>query len=261
MALASVYETHPQDPTVAVESKIFQDHPEAAFYLGVIASPGIIYAPKEYQAARRLRANVYIDEKHFLGPEARQRDGGESDTDDTRSVHFAVIENKGSEELPRLVGTSRLILKRSVEDGLPVERLFPEAFTSSPAPGSSAEVSRYIARHPERARQKAISLALIRAMTAWTLTETRQPVYSVVEKPMVRLFDAIELPYQQISDPKMLPEYNTENMAIQLDPEAVFHSVRAEKHLAAAAMHAFFQKAEGNGGVGYFNENFGERLA
>ncbi|HEU4967229.1 MAG TPA: GNAT family N-acyltransferase [Candidatus Saccharimonadales bacterium] len=260
MALASVYETHPQDPTVAVESGVFQDHPEAAFYLGVIASPGIIYKPREYQAARRLRANVYIDEKHFLPEEARQRDGGESDVDDARSVHFAVIENRGNSELPRVVGTSRLILKRDGSDRLPVENLFPEAFGPSPAPDSSAEVSRYIARHSERSKQKAVSLALIRAMTAWTLTETRQPVYSIVERPMVRLFDAIELPYEQISDPKMLPEYNTENMAIELDPEAVFHSVRAEKHLAAAAMQAFFQKAEGNGGLGYFNENFGERL-
>ncbi len=240
--------------SVPVDSEVFSNHPDAPFYVGVVAMTGLEFQPELYEAAGRLRANVYIDEKHFLPETARDRDGIERDADDGRSVHFVVVENRGPEEKPRVVGTSRLILKRTIEDDLPVEHYFPEAFGDEGAPVRSAEVSRFIARHPDRMTQGKVSLGLVRAMASWMSNHVHRPAYAVVEAGLARMFDNIDLPYESISQFANLPEYNnTRNEAIMLEPQRVLQEVRAEKHVASPIMAAFFGHTYEHKGVGYFD--------
>lgn len=241
---------------VPVDSEIFNAHPDAPYYIGVVAAHGFVLQPELYKAAGTLRANVYIGEKGFLPESARQPDGTERDADDDRSVHFVALENRGPGLSPRVIGTSRLILKRSEHDVLPVENFYPDVFAGDKAaPVRSAEVSRFIARHEDRQVQGKISLGLIRASAAWLEHHVHRPAYAVVEAGLTRMFDNIELPYDSESEYRRLEEYgNTRNKAIKIEPSRVLREVQAVKHVASPAMHAFFGDTHAHKGVGYFDE-------
>jgi N-acyl-L-homoserine lactone synthetase len=246
------------DLRVPVESDVFRNHPDTPFYLGVVAFHGVALQPEEYAAARELRARVYIDEKGFLTEAERDEHGLESDADDARAVHFAVVENQGEAAPPLVVGTSRLILKvGSADDGdnrLPVEKYFPEVFDGSPAPDRSVEVSRFIARHPDKRTQRLISLSLMRAMVDWTRTHLHRPGYAIVEESLASMLDAMDLPYTKLADPKLLPRYQTENMPIQLEPDEILRRSRPDLHVGSAAARSFFRDAPQS--IGYFDKTF-----
>lgn len=254
----------PESLLVPVDSEVFKYHPDAPYYIGVVAMNGFELQPELYEAAGRLRANVYIDEKRFLPATARNADGTERDYDDNRSVHLVAVENQGLHLPPRLIGTARMILKRSPEDDLPVEHYYPDCFAGdAAAPVRSAEVSRYIARHESKQVQALISLGLIRAAAAWLDQNVHRPAYAVVEAGLVRMFDKIGLPYTEVSGYRSLEEYgDTRNMAIQMDPERVLQNAKAENHISTPSMLSpdFFGKAYVHKGVGYFNHTLTRAL-
>ena len=247
--------------TVPVERDVFVDYPEATFYIGVIATPGVVHDPRIYQATSKFRANVYIDQMRFLDESARRKSGGEGDTDDNRSVHFSVVENRGEYEPPRVVGCSRLILKNDENVPLPVEHFFPEYFQEKPAPTNSSEGSRLIARHEDRAIQGLVALGLIRAMTEWSTNNSREPIYAVVENGLARTFDRMHLPNTRLTELKYLEEYNTKNMTIAISPREIPNSIRPEHHVSRVDVQDFFGDTSRNSGIGFFDKTLMEKVA
>lgn len=239
----------------SVETDVFDENNIAQFNVGVLALPNIVEDPRGWQAARRLRANVYIDEKGYLPSHSRQADGGETDCDDWRSVQFGVYENVHRPGESRMVGTSRLIVKSEDEALLPVETLFPDAFEGQPAELGSVEASRYIARHEDKFSQRATSLALMRAMASFCVRGAKQPVYATVEDSLAGLFDKIRLPFDQIGEARMLPEYNSVNLPIRIDPVEVAGNVQAQAH-TSDIMRGFFKDVSRHHGLGYFDQTF-----
>lgn len=251
----STMETTPRPPlesiVPSVETSRFTD-PQQEMWVGIVAMGGTVVAPDEYKATGRLRANVYIDEMHFLPSEARLSDGTESDVDDARSRHYAVLENTG--EGARAVGTIRAIIKRGEDDALPVERLFPEVFAEHPAPVGSLEASRFIARSDNKNKQHAISFALIRAIVAQAAQHENNPIYAVVEEPLRQRFIQGGIPFTQISEAKPIPEYNdTENMVLQFDPEEIIReATEKDADPKTYLLNTFFGTVKENEGLGYY---------
>ena len=217
MAITDIGSASPIDLlTPRLDADIFSNYPDATFYVGILAVPGLVVQPSAWQAARCLRANVYIDEKQFLPPSARQLDGGEQDEYDERSVQFGIVENRG--DSAAMVGTSRLILKRDSDETLPVEKMFPELFDTQAALPDTSETSRYIARHPNRSTQHAVGIALVRAMTLYAVDKDTPNSYAVVERSLAKIFDWIHLPYRVMTAPKPIAYYNnTQNLAIGIN--------------------------------------------
>ena len=255
----SIIESNPirlpvESLTPSIETDVFAASPEATFWIGVTAANGEVMMPTEYAGAGVLRANVYIDEKGFLADDERRPDGTEVDKDDERSTHFTVVENRlATDGIARVVGSGRLIHKRNKKDLLPVEQLFPEAFTT-PAPVGSVEVSRFIARHPDKFTQSLISLSVIRAMALHCRNNGTEPAHAVIETGLARRFDMIGMDYEKLTELKMIDEYNTKNMAVRLDPsgivEATKQDVKGEKLITSLFAPAVVEMD----GIGYFDQ-------
>ncbi|MEU7530730.1 hypothetical protein AB0A74_33715 [Saccharothrix sp. NPDC042600] len=202
------------------ETGLFDHHPDARFYVGVLALPGWRVLVPEYAAATRLRANVYIDEQGFLPSDARDGAGGEHDADDARSVHFGVVERAGP-GLARLIAVVRLILRERPGDTLPVEHHFPEAFTGAPAATRSCEVSRLISRHEDKRVQGAAFGWLMRTAAAWARRHHYRRAYALVEEWLARHCRVLGIPHERLTDAKHIPHYATANLVLALDPDAV----------------------------------------
>ncbi len=236
----------------ALSSEVFDEHENARFWIGVVATPELVSMPEEYTAARRLRANVYIEKYHFLEPSARQVDGGETDVDDARSAQLAVVENRLDDE--KLVGTARLIQKTNIDEKLPVEMFFPEAFVDADASVGSLEASRFIAQHTDRMTQHTISLSLMRAMAARGHAQGAEYIYAVIESHLARLFEGVGMPFEEIAPEKPIPEYhNTLNMAVRFDPKEIFDVVQRDIK-KKEIISTFFEDALVSLGVGHYDE-------
>jgi len=243
----------PENFNPAVETALFAANPEAHFWLGVVASERELAHPVERHAAGVLRANIYIDQWHFLPTEARQADGSESDADDERSTHYAALYKDPHKQVAHVGGNMRVIRKRHEQEPLPVERLFPEAFTESPAPVNAIEASRFIANHNDKLTQSAISLGLIRAVVLAAYEQGQQPIYAVVESKLERRFKQVGLPVTRIAEPKPLGEYNnTVNMALRFDPVEIVETTERDQEVAHM-ITAFFRTSRENGGVGLYD--------
>lgn len=241
----------------SVETDVFEGHPEAAYWVGFVAAENNVYMPAEYEAAGKLRANVYVHERKFLDSESVQPDGTEQDGDDGRSLAIAVLENGFGKNPERLVGTTRLIVKRdaSAVELLPVELMFPEAFQEEPAPPYAVEASRFIARHPDRLTQHLIALSEVRCVSL-AANELQIPyIYAVVEKQLGRFFSQIGMEYNQLCGYRETPEYaNTLNTAIRFKPETM---LQATGKLRDGRLVAdFFNEEKEAVGVGYFDGSF-----
>jgi N-acyl-L-homoserine lactone synthetase len=239
------------DPIPRFESEVFVEHDQAKFWLGIVATLGEVEYENEHLAARQLRARVYIDQYGFLPANFRKEDGGESDIDDIRSVHFSAVEQ--GELQQRLVGTSRLIAKRSEHDELPVEHYFPDVFKDNPAPVGSFEASRFIARHEDKMIQHTVSLSLMRAMSAYGKSNGEAKVYAVVEKHLAKLFRIVGLPFEELAPARALPEYdNTLNIPIMFDTVEVFEAIDSDVN-NEKIISLFFQNALVDLGVGHYD--------
>lgn len=235
-----------------VETVVFDDSSDARFWIGRVATMDDVILSEEYTAARQLRANVYIDKEGFLPESFRMDDGGESDADDNRSIQFAVIENCADEY--RLVGTSRLIVKRHEDEPLPVETMFSEAFAENPAPIGSTEASRFIAEYPNKFTKHLISLSGIRAMELEALNRGFEPIYAVIEEKLAGMFKFIGIPFEQMTELRYLEEYSTPNMAVEIDPNELMKRIE-EDITGQLPLSQFFQGSLASLGLGYYDEN------
>ncbi len=213
-----------------IETRLFDDHEEARFAVGILAVGEDIVdgRDEEYLGYLRLRANVYADQTNMIPHEHVLADGTERDSDDARSVHFAVIENVAGNQ--RVVAAMRLIIK-SREDGrsLPIEDYFPDAFKAGEAPEKSIEVSRYICRHEDSDKQDELKWPLYTQALTYAMTHDLGPTYGVVEAPLERQLIGIGIPLRRIAEPKFLPEYNADNLALEIDTDKLAHTMKLDK--------------------------------
>lgn len=243
--------------TVPVDTDVFARHPEAVFYVGVVATPEGVHNKKLYKAAARLRFNVYVREKGLMHPNLgtvwRKR---EHDKEDGRSIHFAVVKNNGPDQDPSVVGGTRLITKRSQHDLLPVERLFPEAFALGAAAINSVEASRFIARSENRREQHTVARALIRALAVRAAVDHEQPVYAVADRLLLGMFNSDQVGYTQLAEPRVLDEYLTASYRLPNSPVSLdAHQVLATMTSGAVSqeVQSMYQGFFTNQGVGYFD--------
>ncbi len=231
----SVISTTEVIPTV--ETDLFVGHETARFAVGILAVGSDILPgrEKEFGAYLRLRAKVYADQTNILGQEHIQEDGTERDGDDARSVRFGVLEN--GRDNARLIGSMRLIIK-SVEDDrpLPIEELFPDAFSEEQAPLGSTEVSRYICRHERQAVQGLIKWQLYSKTLAYGIAHELGPVYAVVEQSLEKRLTMDGVPNVRLAEPKLVPEYNSDNLAIVVDTDGLADMLEAKSPGLVAAM-------------------------
>jgi N-acyl-L-homoserine lactone synthetase len=245
-----------EEITVPLDSEVFEDNPDAEFYIGLVAVAGAVTMPDEYDAWLKFRANVYVKEMGFLDERSLDEQGRESDEDDSRSAHFVVLHNDRDRGETRVVGGARLIMKNDFNDQLPVERMYDRTFHEVPAPVGSTEASRLISRFERRGVQGAIGMALIRSMAIWTYDNGRKPVLAVIEDDKLgKIFQRVKLPYEAISEPEYIPEYRTVNTAIMIDPAEVLATIEPENHIDAPMMQAFYAGVEAHKGLGYFGKS------
>lgn len=181
----------------------------------------------EYDAYLRLRANVYIDQTHILGVEARRKDGSETDGDDKRSMHYLVTQREmGS---VAAFGCMRLIQKTaSANAKLPVEESFPEVFSSSPVPLGGIEVSRFIVRHDNRRANDEARSNLLMSALAQTHESGQVSAYAVVEPLFERHLLRLGVPVERVSDLKWIDEYDDYNAAIRIDTDRMIERIGAD---------------------------------
>jgi len=249
----TVSELDPKRLAPVVETSVFEAYPDAPFWIGQVATGNIIEMPREYHGAHLLRANVYIDEEGFLPPEARSSNGGEYDADDVRSVQFATLENSNGET--RVVGSVRLVEKRGPEDLLPAEEMFPEAFRDQPAEVGSVEVSRLISRQIDPTTQTSGSMASIRASDLFCIENNVPNTYAVVERKLAVYLKRMGVPCHKISEEKFIPEYNSPNMVVRINPVELLenaHSIGVRQEW----LRKFYDGALDNLGLGHFDKDF-----
>lgn len=208
-----------QEVIPEINSDLFQGHETSRFAVGIVAVgdrplPG---RENEYDGYGLLRGNVYAFQKHYMPIADLNPDGTETDKDDIRSIHFAVVEN--ALHSPRVVGAMRLIIKsRENNWTLPIEDHYPEAFTSADVPILSTEVSRWICRHEDTKIQRDLKWPLFTA-GVMTITENNLgPVYGAVEESLARGLDIAGVPVTRLTEAaKYVPEFNAEKLPIRVD--------------------------------------------
>ena len=246
--------------TITIESNLFECHKDAVFWVGMLAvgDQAVEGLENEYRASHLLRAQVYIDEFGYLPDSTRQIDGGEWDENDQRSVHFGVVEKVNNKLMLR--GTARLISKYNynLSSKLPIEDYFSEVFHNS-APIGSVEASRFIARHPDKYVQHAISLALIRSIVAEAADNNSPFIYAVVENHLLRMFQKINLLHEVIGPPKYIEDYKSENIGLRFDPVNVLNQARNDAYGHEILIN-FFQTVNHDMGLGYYDETLSNKV-
>lgn len=238
---------------IAVPAEIFNSHTDSAFWVGKVAIGSSVIKPVYYDGLSRLRAKVYVDEMHFLTSEHLDTFGRESDQDDARSAHFAVIENASLENnnSARVVGSARLILKGESDKALPIESYFPEIFNGNPLKAKSIEVSRFIARHENRQTQHTIALSLIRAMTLYSVASNVKAAYCIIEAPLLNLLTSIGIPIEMLGGSKDIEEYGGVLSPVKINPYEIIDSIRRDM-TGKIALRMFFKEETPNEGVGFY---------
>lgn len=216
----------------SVESDLFMGNENRRFAVGLLAIGNQVLPGREevFDGYLRLRANVYAAQTNMISPELVHEDGTETDEDDSRSVHFAVVEN--AMDSNRVVATMRLIIK-SHEDSrpLPIEEFFGEAF-KNPAPMGSTEVSRYICRHEDIKIQNKLKWPLYTAALSYALTHDLKPSFGVVEEPLEKSLVKSAIPVERIACPKYVEEYAADNLALKIDTEKLAENMGLTREAA-----------------------------
>lgn len=205
-----------------IESDAFVGHEDMAFAMGILAIGDQVVdgREEEFRGYLRLRANVYADQTAMISKELVRPDGTEMDEDDSRSVHFGVIEN--TPEGQRLVGAMRIIAKTAEDDRpLPIESFFNDEFAGNPLPVGALEASRYICRHEDARTQNKLKWPMFTGILNYMMTHELGPMYGVVEEKVERALQVSGVPITRIADPKYVPEYAADNLGIYVDTRAL----------------------------------------
>lgn len=236
-----------------VSQEVFAEHPEAAFWVGKISMLGQVIDADKFDAVTQFRANVYVHQLGFLPLESVDAEGREIDLDDKRSTQFVAIENATDSSDTRVVGSGRLIYKRTAEDALPIEEYFPEVFEANPALENSVEVSRFIARHESRDTQRFISLSVIRAMTFETVAQGATGTYCMIEKPLLRLLSKIGLSITELGEPKEIEELGGVLHPVLLNPPEILEDALHSDDPKFGLLKMMFENDVDNQGLGWFS--------
>jgi N-acyl-L-homoserine lactone synthetase len=200
-----------------VESDIFVGHENKRYATCVFSAEDVLNYKSNsiIKAYLRLRANVYVDQTGMLEDHAKQSDGTELDIDDERSTHFVVLENRMGRVA--VFACMRFIEKTADKNSeLPIEEFFPDAF-SEKSPQNSIEVSRFIARHDEARQCLLAKRELMTAGLAHALEYNLGPVFGVVEPGFEKALKLMGVPTRRIAEPVLVPEYNDENLGLEVD--------------------------------------------
>lgn len=210
------------DVIPVIASDLFAGDTPDEFAAGMIGK-GTASLPgrsREFNGYLRLRASVYLRQMHMLPPDAESPDGTERDEEDARSLHFGVFARAG--DGARVVASMRLIHKSEAPDQpLPVEQLFPEAFAEGPAPASSIEISRLISRHEDGETQYLLKWPMVAAALSYAASQGFPPTYALVRPSLAAKLTACGVDVRQISQPRLIPEFGEEYVAIAIDAEAL----------------------------------------
>lgn len=217
-----------------IESRIFEQNPEARFAAGVLAVNDQVKLglDNEYAGYYDLRKKVYVEQTGQLGHEDLHEDGTDRDIDDTRSIAFGIVENRGFDQ--RVVASMRLITKGydrisgTAFEGdrrLPVEDFCPELFDKNPTPPMSIEVSRLIARHEKAAMQDFLSWKIYSIALAEIANRQLGPTYAVVEPWFISHANMSGIPVQQLAPARYIEHYKAENLPIQVDTDAFIDGI------------------------------------
>lgn len=221
----------PEELTPRITSDIF-DGSNANKHLAIglvgVGEEALDNRSAEYEGYLRLRGNVYAYEKQFMPVDELNPDGTETDVEDERSVHFAVIEN--ALHSPRVVGAMRLIVKsQDLAQPLPVEAHYSEVFKDQAAPIGSTEVSRLISRHESKRIQNQVKWLLLTAGVAYVNKHELGPVYGVVTAGLARGLSMEGTPVEALDEPRFIPEYNSTKLPIKIGVEGLTQKLQAER--------------------------------
>ncbi|MBA3757441.1 hypothetical protein H0X09_01075 [Candidatus Saccharibacteria bacterium] len=226
------------------------------YWVGRIATANMKDRGRIFEAAAIFRGDVYLN-LGYVSPEQVDELGREIDSDDSRSIHFSVMERiPGSDpNNSRIIGTSRLILKDSPHNQLPIEYYFPEVFQRSPAPVGTVEVSRLIAHHEDGRIQYRTALSLIRAMTHFSINRGIKADYCMVEEPLLRFLNSQAIPTEIMGESKEITEQGGVLFPVKIEPSKIIKNVSSSS-LGKTALKNFFLNGRKNGGEGYYDGNF-----
>lgn len=239
-----------------VPAELFVNNSDAQFWLGTVATGNVMHIPEPYyDGLMRFRGSVYVDELRFLGRNSLDSKGREIDEYDDHSVEIAVIEHDPiSSDTAEVVGSTRLILKSEADQELPIEHYFPELFSDGPLSVGSVEVSRFIARHPEKEKQHSIMKALLRTITLHSVENDVDSLYFMIEKPLVTLFKYLHIPMELIGEPKNVPELNGVLYPIRSDPRKMLSLVMSGEE-TRGDFKKYFEGSASKTGEGYYPES------
>lgn len=234
---------------------VFNGQPEN-FWVGRIATASKKDRRNIFESAAIFRGGVYLN-LGYVSPEQVDELGREIDSDDSRSIHFSAIERIPgvNPNNSRIIGTSRLILKDSAHNRLPIEKYFPEIFKDLPAAVGTVEVSRLIAHHEDGRIQHRTALSLIRAMTHFSINRGIKADYCMVEEPLLRFLNSQAIPTEVIGKPKEITEQGGILFPVKIEPGKVIENV-SSSDLGKTALKKFFLNGSKNGGEGHYDESF-----
>ncbi|HET9850204.1 MAG TPA: GNAT family N-acyltransferase [Candidatus Saccharimonadales bacterium] len=241
----------PREQSLEIGAPVFNGQPED-YWVGRIETADPALRQSLFDAAAKLRGQAYL-ELGYVSPDRVDHKGREIDDDDARSIHFTALERL-SDGTSRIVGNSRLITKDSLDNPLPIERYFPEAFADNPIQPGFVEVSRLIAVHENPRLRHKIALALIRSMIKHTVPMGIHESYCIVEDPLLRLLNSIGIPAEPLGEPKFIPDQNGLLKPVRMehvrsiDPEYM-------EQIGKTAMRNFFFDG-GHGSDGFYDDSF-----
>ena len=166
-----------------------------------------------------LRGRVYADKTRMIDRSKLNADGSEKpDVDDSRSVHFAVLENMGSAQ--RIVGTTRHIVQDMFHPApLPIANFFPDFRQEFELDAGVRpfEVSRWIQAHESKGVQAYLARPLLRHTLIDALAFERIPSFCTVEEPVAQRLQALSIDIAQVAKPIFVPEYDDVNAGYEID--------------------------------------------
>jgi N-acyl-L-homoserine lactone synthetase len=238
-----------------VPSSIFNNHPEATYWIGKVADLGQSSLPEYYNALTKFRAETYL-RLGFIAMDQLDTEGRDIDKDELRSTSFMVVKKSEHNSIMHtsVVGSARLICKGVTGDPLPIERTFPEIFDKDPLSNKTVEISRFISRDSEEINRHMVSLALIRTLTYECIETIADSGHCMLEKPFLRLLEAIGIPIEVVGAPKDIPEQGGVLYPVKIDNYQVFSSIKNKKDKYKIIDLQRFFDDEGKG-IGYYNNS------